>query len=103
MALCTGLPITVETCTHYLTFSAESVPEGATWYKCAPPLRAKTNQDKLWEAVKAGKIDGVASDHSPCPPDMKEMESGNFMKAWGGIAGVSLAVRCSRGLLRICS
>ena len=93
----------METCTHYLTFSAESVPEGATWYKCAPPLRAKTNQDKLWEAVKAGKIDGVASDHSPCPPDMKEMESGNFMKAWGGIAGVSLAVRCSRGLLRICS
>lgn len=83
----TGLPITVETCTHYLVFAAESVPEGATWFKCAPPLRSKANQDKLWAAVKAGKIDGVASDHSPCPPDMKELESGNFMKAWGGIAG----------------
>ena len=86
-ALPAGLPITVETCTHYLVFAAEDVPDKATWYKCAPPLRPQPNQDALWAAVQAGQIDGVASDHSPCPPDMKELETGNFMKAWGGIAG----------------
>lgn len=77
----------METCTHYLVFAAEDVPDKATWYKCAPPLRPRPNQDVLWAAVQAGQIDGVASDHSPCPPDMKELETGNFMKAWGGIAG----------------
>ena len=77
----------METCTHYLVFAAEDVPDKATWYKCAPPLRPRPNQDALWAAVQAGQIDGVASDHSPCPPDMKELETGNFLKAWGGIAG----------------
>jgi allantoinase len=86
-----GLPLTVETCPHYLTFAAEEIPDGATEYKCAPPIRDKAERDALWEALIAGDIDLVASDHSPCPPKMKETE-GDFFSAWGGIASLQLSL-----------
>ena len=86
-----GLPLTVETCPHYLTFAAEEIPEGATEYKCAPPIRDKSERDALWEALIAGDIDFVASDHSPCSPEMKETE-GDFFSAWGGIASLQLSL-----------
>jgi len=86
-----GLPLTVETCPHYLTFAAEEIPDGATEYKCAPPIRDKTERNALWEALIAGDIDLVASDHSPCPPEMKETE-GDFFSAWGGIASLQLSL-----------
>lgn len=82
-----GVPVTVETCPHYLNFINEEVPEGDTRYKCAPPLRDRSNRDKLWEYLLGGKIDTLASDHSPAPPDMKLLEEGNFQTSWGGIAG----------------
>ncbi|KAG2443328.1 hypothetical protein HYH02_009394 [Chlamydomonas schloesseri] len=81
-------PLTVETCAHYLTFSAEGIPNGKTQYKCAPPLRDAANRAALIAAVASGAIDLVSSDHSPAPPSLKEVDSGNFLKAWGGISGV---------------
>ncbi|HYN83473.1 MAG TPA: allantoinase AllB [Gemmatimonadaceae bacterium] len=86
-----GLPITVETCPHYLTFAAEEIPDGATEYKCAPPIRAAAERDALWDALIGGEIDLVASDHSPCPPAMKET-AGDFFAAWGGIASLQLSL-----------
>jgi allantoinase len=86
-----GLPLTVETCPHYLTFAAEEIPDGATEYKCAPPIRDKAERDALWEAVIAGGIDLIASDHSPCLPAMKETE-GDFFSAWGGIASLQFSL-----------
>jgi allantoinase len=83
-----GLPLTVETCPHYLFFNAETIEDGKTAWKCAPPIREKENNDQLWEALADGTIDFVATDHSPAPPEIKELESGNFKKAWGGIAGL---------------
>ena len=85
-----GLPITVETCPHYLYFAAEDIPDGATHYKCAPPIRSRSNRDLLLQAAADGTIDLIASDHSPCPPEMKSLEAGDFAKAWGGIASLSL-------------
>lgn len=87
-----GLPITVETCPHYLHFSAERIPDGATLFKCAPPIRGEMNRQILWEGLLTGVIDLVASDHSPCPPAMKQLDSGNFQQAWGGIAGLSVSL-----------
>jgi len=81
-----GLPFTVETCPHYLTFAAEDIPPGATHYKCCPPVRERENREKLWQALRDGTIDMVVSDHSPCTPDLKLRESGDFMEAWGGIS-----------------
>ena len=83
-----GLRITAETCPHYLVFCAEEITDGATEFKCAPPIRERANNELLWEALKDGTLDFVATDHSPAPPDIKEQASGNFMKAWGGIAGL---------------
>jgi allantoinase len=85
-----GLPITVETCPHYLTFCAEEIPDGATVYKCAPPIRGRANRDALWQALVDGDIDLVATDHSPCPPAMKG--GGDFVQAWGGIAALELSL-----------
>lgn len=82
-----GLPVTAETCPHYLSFSAESIPDGATLFKCAPPIRSSSNQAELWQALQEGVLDSLATDHSPAPPDMKNLASGDFMTAWGGIAG----------------
>jgi allantoinase len=85
-----GLPLTVETAPHYLYFSAEDIEDGQTQFKCAPPIREKANNDLLWQALKEGIIDFVATDHSPAPPALKQLESGNFMTAWGGIASLQL-------------
>jgi allantoinase len=87
-----GLPITVETAQHYLYFNAEEIPDAQTAYKCAPPIREKANNEQLWQALQEGIIDFVATDHSPAPPAMKEIASGNLMKAWGGIASLQLAL-----------
>src|SRR5271163_2135705 len=87
-----GLPITVETCPHYLHFASERIPDGATLFKCAPPIRDRMNRNCMWEGLLTGVIDLVASDHSPCPPEMKRLDSGNFQQAWGGIAGLSVTL-----------
>ena len=87
-----GLPITVETCPHYLHFAAEEIPDGATLLKCAPPIRGRENCEELWQALRDGVIDLVATDHSPCPPAMKRTEDGRFDLAWGGIASLSVAL-----------
>jgi allantoinase len=87
-----GLPITVETCPHYLHFAAEDIPEGATLLKCAPPIRSKENQQELWRGLHYGVIDMIVTDHSPCPPAMKREDSGRFDLAWGGISSISLAL-----------
>ena len=87
-----GLPVTVETCPHYLHLTAESIPRGATLFKCAPPIRSRANCDQLWLALRDSTIDLVATDHSPCPPEMKRLAEGNFRSAWGGIASLSVAL-----------
>jgi allantoinase len=87
-----GLPVSVETCPHYLHFCAEEIPDGATLCKCAPPIRSRNNREKLWQGLKDGIIDLVATDHSPCPPAMKRLEEGNFSTAWGGISSLSIAL-----------
>ena len=86
-----GLPITVETCPHYLYFAAENIPDGNTHFKCAPPIRGAANRELLWKAIADGTIDLVASDHSPCLPEMKRLDEGSFQTAWGGIASLSLS------------
>ncbi|MGA2511892.1 MAG: allantoinase AllB [Candidatus Acidiferrales bacterium] len=87
-----GLPVSVETCPHYLHFAAETICDGATLCKCAPPIRGCENREKLWQGLREGVIDLVATDHSPCPPAMKRLDEGNFKTAWGGIAGLSVAL-----------
>jgi allantoinase len=85
-----GLPFTAETCPHYLTFAAEDVADGATEFKCCPPVRERENRERLWTALDTGALDMIVSDHSPCPPEMKRREEGDFLKAWGGIASLQL-------------
>src|SRR6266446_5763766 len=87
-----GLPITVETCPHYLHLCSDEISNGATLHKCAPPIRNRENREALWQGLREGVIDLVATDHSPCPPAMKQMERGDFRSAWGGIPSVSLAL-----------
>ncbi|MGA8729896.1 MAG: allantoinase AllB, partial [Terracidiphilus sp.] len=87
-----GVPVTVETCPHYLWFEAGEIPDGATQYKCAPPIRNAENRERLWKALEDGLIDMVATDHSPCPPEMKYLIEGRWDKAWGGIASLGLAL-----------
>jgi allantoinase len=87
-----GLPITVETCPHYLHLSAETIANGATLSKCAPPIRSRENCERLWQGLREGTIDMVVTDHSPCPPTMKRIAEGNFRTAWGGIASLSVAL-----------
>jgi len=87
-----GQAVTVETCPHYLTFDAENVGDGRTEFKCAPPIREKENREKLWGALGDGTIDFIATDHSPCPPAMKLLEAGDFLRAWGGIASLELSL-----------
>ena len=103
-----GLPLTVETCPHYLHGAAENIPDGATLLKCAPPIRNAANREELWDALRSGVIDLVATDHSPCPPALKRLqatqpgeEPGRFDEAWGGIPSLSVALpvmwtECSR-------
>lgn len=87
-----GLPVSLETCPHYLHFAAETIPAGATLFKCAPPIRSRKNCEELWRGLRDGTIDLVATDHSPCPPQMKGLAEGNFKSAWGGIASLSVAL-----------
>ena len=87
-----GLPVTVETCPHYLHFAGETIGDGATLCKCAPPIRSRENREQLWQALKEGLIDFVVTDHSPCPPAMKRLEEGSLKTAWGGIASLSMAL-----------
>ena len=85
-----GVRITAETCPHYLTFSAEEIPDGATEFKCAPPVREVCHRDALWAGLRSGALDLVATDHSPAPPSMKC--PGDFMKAWGGISSIEISL-----------
>lgn len=85
-----GLPVSVETCPHYLHFESETIADGATLHKCAPPIRSRKNREELWQGLRDGIIDLIATDHSPCPPEMKR--EGNFKTAWGGIASLSVAL-----------
>ncbi len=87
-----GIPVSVETCPHYLHLSSETIADGATLYKCAPPVRSRENSEKLWQGLRDGTIDFVVTDHSPCPPAMKRLSDGNFRTAWGGIASLSIAL-----------
>jgi allantoinase len=87
-----GLPITVETCPHYLTFAAEGIAAGATQFKCCPPVRSRENRETLWEAIADRTIDMVVSDHSPCTPHLKLLETGDFLEAWGGIAALQFGL-----------
>jgi allantoinase len=87
-----GVPITAETCVQYLWFTAEEIPDGATEFKCAPPIRSAANREALWAALESGLIDLVATDHSPCPPAMKRRDEGRWDLAWGGIASLGLAL-----------
>ena len=98
-----GLPITVEACPHHLHFAAEDIADGATLLKCTPPIRRRGNREGLWQGLRTGAIDMVATDHSPCPVEMKRLDAGRFDLAWGGIASLSLALpvvwtdACRRG------
>jgi allantoinase len=87
-----GLPVTVETCPHYLHFAAEEIRDCATDHKCAPPIREAENRERLWDALGTGDIDLIATDHSPCPPEMKGLDGGDFLRAWGGIASLQLTL-----------
>ncbi len=87
-----GLRVTVETCPHYLTFTAEEIPDRATEFKCAPPVRERENREQLWAALADGVINLVASDHSPSPPEMKCTTTGDFLGAWGGISSLQLTL-----------
>ncbi|MGY1737812.1 allantoinase AllB [Geodermatophilus sp. SYSU D00684] len=96
-ARASGVRVTVETCPHYLTFTAEDVPDGDTAYKCCPPIREAAHREALWGALTAGDggppvIDMVVSDHSPCTPELKRLDVGDFGLAWGGIAGLQVAL-----------
>jgi len=99
-----GVPITVETCAHYLWFAADELPDGAAELKCAPPIRDAANRKFLWRALQLGEIDMVATDHSPCPPEMKHRGAGRFDQAWGGVTSLGLALpvvwtaMCQRGI-----
>lgn len=87
-----GLDLTAETCPHYLTLAAEDIPSGATQFKCCPPIRGRANQDRLWEALAAGDLDMVVSDHSPSTADLKHLDTGDFATAWGGISSLQLGL-----------
>lgn len=87
-----GVLITGETCPHYLTFASEEIPDGATVFKCAPPIRERRQREALWHALRDGDIDLVATDHSPAPPAMKHVDDGDFVRAWGGIASLQIGL-----------
>ncbi len=88
-----GVQLTVETCPHYLFWKAEQIRDAATQFKCAPPIREGENRERLWIALRKGLLDLVATDHSPCPPAMKCSDTGDFLRAWGGIASLELGLR----------
>lgn len=87
-----GLKLTVETCPHYLTLTAEEIPHGATAFKCCPPIREAGNREQLWQGLEDGTIDFIVSDHSPSTLDLKDLENGDFAVAWGGVASLQLGL-----------
>ena len=87
-----GVQVTAETCPHYLALAAEQIGAGRTEFKCCPPIRETSNRDQLWAAVESGAIDCIVSDHSPCPPELKDASQGGFAGAWGGISSVQLGL-----------
>ena len=87
-----GVRLTVETCPHYLTLTAEEIPNGATAYKCCPPIREAANRELLWKGLQDGTIDCIVSDHSPCTLDLKDLENGDFAVAWGGVSSLQLGL-----------
>lgn len=91
-ARATGVPISAETCPHYLTFAAEEIAAGATQFKCAPPIREKANRELLWKGLEAGILGMIVSDHSPCEPALKKLDRGSFLEAWGGIASLQFSL-----------
>lgn len=95
-----GLPLTVETCAQYLYFAAEDIPDGNTLYKCAPPIREKANQNALKHALAQGWIDFITTDHSPAPPGIKCIDTGDLAKAWGGIAGIQFLLSAAWSALK---
>jgi len=98
-----GLPLTVETCPHYLTFAAQDIPDGDPRLKCAPPIRDRENRERLWQGLRDGLIETIGSDHSPAPPELKHLATGDVFRAWGGIASFQLSLpavwteACRRG------
>lgn len=86
------VPVTVETCPHYICFHAEDIPDADTRYKCAPPIRERANNELLWEALLDGTLDFIGSDHSPAPPNIKALDTGNLKEAWGGISGIQFTL-----------
>ncbi len=91
-ARASGVRVSVETCPHYLTLEAEEIPDGATQFKCCPPIRDHANRDRLWAGLADGTIATIVSDHSPCTEDLKRLDTGDFGEAWGGIAGLQLGL-----------
>jgi allantoinase len=87
-----GLPVTVETCPHYLSFEAEAIGAGATQFKCCPPIRGAANREQLWAALAAGDVDCVVSDHSPCTAELKRLDAGDFALAWGGVSSLQVGL-----------
>ncbi|GAB3256659.1 amidohydrolase family protein [Arthrobacter pigmenti] len=87
-----GVKITVETCPHYLTLTAEEVPVGSTAHKCCPPIREGDNREQLWQGLQDGTIDCIVSDHSPCTVELKDVETGDFGTAWGGVSSLQLGL-----------
>src|SRR5690606_38281316 len=87
-----GVSLSVETCPHYLTLLAEEIPDGATAYKCCPPIREDSNRELLWKGLEEGIIDCIVSDHSPSTIDLKDVENGDFSVAWGGVASLQLGL-----------
>jgi allantoinase len=88
-----GLALTVETCPHYLMLAAEDIPDGATAFKCAPPIRDYAQSEQLWDGLRRGAIDMIVTDHSPSPPALKLLDVGDFVLAWGGIASLQLGLK----------
>ena len=87
-----GVAVTAETCPHYLSFVAEEIRDGATEFKCCPPIREAANREQLWRALGDGVLDCVVTDHSPCTPELKRFDSGDFGEAWGGVAGLQVGL-----------
>ncbi|MDR7302545.1 allantoinase AllB [Haloactinomyces albus] len=87
-----GVRVTVETCPHYLSFTSEEIPDGGTQFKCCPPIREAANRELLWRGLADGTIDCIVSDHSPCTPDLKHFDIGDFGVAWGGVSSLQLGL-----------
>ena len=87
-----GLRFTAETCPHYLTIASENIPDGKTLFKCCPPIRENSNREHLWQAISDGRLDFIVSDHSPCTPELKHIDSGDLEKAWGGISALQFGL-----------